>query len=163
MCILRAKSKDVPYLNHMLVYLLCCAMVDHFVFYKIILLYNVKNKASLRYPQSMIFPTWSDPLSALCWYLLHAAGLPGGRLHPYHTWHIHRRLSSGEQSRLFTWLMGKWDFNAVTQPSSRGHICMSAILIRKPSVLSTRRRNVFTWLANMWQWLSFRLLLLFFL
>lgn len=48
-------------------------------------------------------------------------------------------LSSRKQSRLFTWLMSKWDFNSVTQPSPCGHICMSAFLIWKPSVLGTMK------------------------
>lgn len=48
-------------------------------------------------------------------------------------------LWSSEKSILFTWLMSKWDFNSVTQPSPRGYICMSAIFIWKPYLAGTMR------------------------
>ena len=72
----------------------------------------------------------TSPLPALCWYLLHPAGHPGGRRYPYdapHLAYIYPLVGSRTQSGLLTWLMSKWDFNSVTQPSPCGHICMSTL------------------------------------
>lgn len=59
----------------------------------------------------------------------------------HHTWHIYPLVIEQweKQSRLFTWLMSKWDFNLVTQPSPWSHICMSVFLIWKMSLLRTTR------------------------
>lgn len=59
---------------------------------------------------------------------------------------------SREQNRLFIWLMRKWDFNSVTEPSPCGHICMSTIYIWKPALLGTmedeEKKRFFTHLTN---------------
>lgn len=69
------------------------------------------------------WPPWRQTVSLWCTTL---------GIHIFWLW-------SSEQSRLFTWLMSKWDFNSVTQPSPCGYICMSAFLIWKPSLLRTKR------------------------